>query len=92
MAPGRGIRELSMVDARRELTRLPEELAAEPATITVTRRGKPVLAILTWEDYEALTETIEILSDEDTLQQLRQGLQDVKSGNTLSWSEAKARL
>ena len=83
---------LNMVDARRELTRLPETLAANPATVTVTRRGKPVLAIMTWEDYEALSETLEIFSDDDAMSQLRRSIQDVKDGNTVPWDEAKANL
>ncbi len=41
-------RELTTVDARRELTKLPEKLAADPATVAVTRRVKPVLAIMTF--------------------------------------------
>jgi prevent-host-death family protein len=81
-----------MADARRELTRLPEKLAAQSATVTVTRRGKPVLAIMTWEDYEAIRETLEILSDEETVDQLRRSIQEVKAGNTTAWDEAKASL
>ena len=84
--------ELTMVDARRELTRLPERLSSTPATVTVTRRGKPVLAIMTWEDYEAILETLEILSNEETVDQLRRSIQEVKDGKTVSWEAAKAQL
>jgi prevent-host-death family protein len=92
MATSRETEELTMVDARRELTKLPEKLEARPATVAVTRRGKPVLAIMTWEDYEAILETLEILSDEDAVEQLRRSIQEVKEGKTVSWEEAKARL
>jgi len=54
MTTTRETKELTTVDARRELTKLPEKLGAEPATVGVTRRGKPVLAIMTWEDYQAI--------------------------------------
>jgi prevent-host-death family protein len=92
MATSRETEELTMVDARRELTKLPEKLEARPATVAVTRRGKPVLAIMTWEDYEAILETLEILSDEDAVEQLRRSIREVKEGKTVSWEEAKARL
>ena len=92
MKAPRDTEELNMVAARRELTRLPEKLATQPATVTVTRRGKPVLAIMTWEDYEAIWETLEILSDEDAVNQLRRSIQDVKEGKTLAWDEVKANL
>ena len=84
--------ELTTVAARRELTKLPEKLSANPATVTVTRRGKPVLAIMTWDDYQAIMETMEILSDKEAVGQLRRSIKEVKEGKTISWKEAKARL
>ena len=88
----RETKELSTVDARRELTRLPEELGANPATVAVTRRGKPVLAIMTWEDYQAILETMEILGDNEAIEKLCRSIQEVKAEKTISWEEAKAKL
>jgi prevent-host-death family protein len=84
--------ELTMVDARRELTKLPERLETRPATVAVTRRGKPVLAIMTWDDYDAILETLEVLSDEKAVKQLRLSVQEVKEGKAIPWEDAKARL
>jgi antitoxin YefM len=92
MATPRETRELTTVDARRELTKLPEKLESEPATVAVTRRGKPVLAIMTWEDYQAILETLEILGDNGAVEQLHRSIQDAKEGKTVPWKEAKARL
>ncbi len=84
--------ELNMVDARRGLTKLPERLEARPATVAVTRRGKPVLAIMAWDDYEAILETLEVLSDDEATEQLRHSIQEVKEGKAIPWEEAKSRL
>ncbi len=84
--------ELNMVDARRDLTKLPERLEARPATVAVTRRGRPVLAIMTWDDYETILETLEVLSDDEAIEQLQQSIQEVKEGKAISWEEAKSRL
>lgn len=92
MRAPREAEELTMVDARRQLTKLPEKLEARPATIVVTRRGKPVLAIMAWEDYEAIQETLEILNDEEAVEQLRRSVREVKEGKTIPWEEAKARV
>jgi prevent-host-death family protein len=92
MRASRETEELNMADARRELTRLPEKLAAQPATVTVTRRGKPVLAIMTWEDYEAIRETLEILGDEDAVDNLRRSIREMKAGETISWDVARSGL
>ncbi len=92
MAAIRETKELTTVDARRELTKLPEKLEAEPATVAVTRRGKPVLAIMTWEDYQAILETLEILSDNDAVEQLYRSIKEVKEGKTIPWKDAKSQL
>ncbi len=85
---------LSIGEARDRLTRLPEELAQadHPEAITVTRRGEPVLAVLSWEFYEALMETLDILGDPEQLELLRQGIRDVSDGRTVPWEQVKAGL
>jgi antitoxin YefM len=88
----RETKELTTVDARREFTKLPEKLESEPATIAVTRRGKPVLAIMTWDDYQAILETLEILGDSESVEQLSRSIKEVKEGQVISWKDAKARL
>jgi antitoxin YefM len=88
----RDIQEITTVDARRELTKLPERLEANPATVAVTRRGKPVLAIMSWVDYQAILETLEILSDDEAVQKLRRSIKEVKEGKLIPWHQAKAQL
>ncbi len=92
MSMARETKELTTVDARRELTKLPEKLAASPVTVAVTRRGKPVLAIMTWEDYQSIMETLDVLSDVDATEQLRRSIREVKEGKQIPWKQAKERL
>jgi len=92
MATVRHVEELSMVEARRQLTKLPERLDAQAGTVTVMRRGKPVLAIMTWQDYETLQETLEILSDTEAVTALRQAIREMEEGEAIPWEEAKASL
>ena len=47
---------------------------------------------MTWEDYQALLETMEILSDKEAVKQLCAGIKEVKEGKTIPWEKAKARL
>ena len=92
MTVTRETKELTTVDVRWELTKLPEKLGANPATVAVTRRGKPVLAIMTWADYQAILETMEILGDDKAVEQLRSSVKEVKEGKTILWKDAKDRL
>lgn len=85
-------KEIPITDARHELTSLPERLAKEPGAIPVTRRGKPVLAILPWEFYESLVETLEILGDSNLMESLRQGVKEAKQGKGIPWEKAKKSL
>ena len=44
----------SISEIREEITRLPERFAEDPEAVTVTRHGKPVMAILPWALYESI--------------------------------------
>lgn len=67
--------ELTMMELRQRLAQLPEELAVPESggTATITRRGKPVLAVMSWELYDSLLETLEILSDPELMAEKARG-------------------
>ena len=83
---------LPITHTRDELTSLPNRLAKEPGAVAVTQRGEPVLAILPWELYESLEETLAILGDEELMTALRQSLAEAAAGRTVPWEEVKAEL
>lgn len=75
------------------MTTLPEELEdRKDGAIAVTRRGKPVLAIMSWDFFEAIYETLEIMGDESLMRSLRQSIKDIKEGKTIPWEIAKQGL
>ena len=86
------MQDIPITAARHALTSLPERLAEEPGAVAVTRRGKPVLAILPWELYETLVETLEILEDEELMATLRQGIQEIEAGKGIPWEQAQQDL
>ena len=88
----RTTRTIGMNDARAALTRLPEELEAESGVVSVTRHGRPVLAIMTWDDYEGILETFEILKDPEAMADLRQAIQDLEGGKVRDFEEVAAEL
>ena len=78
------VTSISIIKARGRLTSLPEELERAPGAIAVTRRGAPVLAILPWDLYESIVETLEILGDEEELAALRQGIKEADAGQAIA--------
>jgi antitoxin YefM len=83
------LREISISEARNELTSLPETLNEENRTVAITRRGKPVLAVMPWELYESIMETIEIMGDKELMVSLRQAIEEVAGGKAIPWERAK---
>ncbi|GBO55339.1 hypothetical protein APA_3389 [Pseudanabaena sp. lw0831] len=83
---------IPITEARHELTSLPEKLAQQGGTLAITRRGKPVLAVMTWQHYEAILETLEIYGDANLIANLRQGIAEVKSAQGIDWELAKQEL
>ncbi len=81
---------LSIAEARRALNRLPDHFAQTPdaGAVAITRRGKPVLAVLSWAQYEALVETLDILGDEEQTAQLRRAVAEVEAGAGRMWEES----
>ncbi|MEK6814522.1 MAG: type II toxin-antitoxin system Phd/YefM family antitoxin [Nitrospirota bacterium] len=87
-------RTMPIVEARKKLTSLPEEFEKEPETdaVAVTRRGKPVLALMSWDVYESLVETLEIMGDKDLMADLRRSIREVREGKTIPWERVKKDL
>lgn len=85
---------LSIMEARKQLTSLPETLMhdGQVDVLEITRRGKPVLAVMPWELYEAVSETLEVMGDKELMAQLRQSVQEMDSGKLVSWQDAKEEL
>lgn len=85
---------MPIVEARKKLTSLPEELEhdGESDVVAVTRRGIPVLAVMPWDLYEAVTETLEVLSDKELTRELNKSIREMETGKAIPWEKAKKDL
>ena len=97
---------ISISEAQNKITQLPEQFGEEPEAVTVTRHGKPVMAILPINTYrslleqldtaleklEALEETLEILHDEELMASFREGVQELAEGKGRPWEDVKKEL
>jgi antitoxin YefM len=90
---------LSISEVQREITSLPDRFTEELEATIVTRYGKEVMAILPYHTYkalletmEALQETLEIMKDEEAVVALRESIQALERGETVSWEEVKKEL
>ena len=81
---------LTIAEAQQKLSELCNQLTDEPAIIT--KDGKPVMITFGLEQFESLMETIEIISDEEFMEELKQGIQQAEQGETITLEEFKAEL
>jgi antitoxin YefM len=86
------VKTISISKARKELSSLPRLLSKNPGAVVVTRRGKPVLAILPWELYESIVEILEILNDKKLMASLRKSIREIQAGRVFSSDEVKMKL
>ena len=86
------ITTMSLKELRPELPKVIAKIDGKLDRYIVTKRGKPVIVMLSVEDYESLMETLDILADSKAMTDLRKGEDDIRKGRTHSWAEIKASL
>jgi antitoxin YefM len=85
------MQKIPITEARNKFMKLPDQ-AAKDQILAITRRNKEVMAVMSWELYEGLLETLEVLSDPELMKQLRTAIEDVRTSRTRSLSDAYERL
>jgi hypothetical protein len=51
-----------------------------------------VLAVLSWDLYESVIETMEIMSDPEMMAAFRQGVKEMQEGKAIPWEQVKREL
>ena len=74
---------------RTHLAELLDEVADRREHVTVTRHGRPAAVLIPVDEYEALEETAEILSDADTLAAIRRGIDDLAAGDVVPLEQVR---
>ena len=81
---------ITATDARNRFADLIKD--AQREVVQITQHNKPAAAVLSWEIYESLIETLEVLSDEDLMEKIRRGEADIREGRSYEWEEVKREL
>lgn len=77
---------------RSRLSQLLSDVADRRDHVLVTRNGRPAAALVPIDEYEALEETAEILSDPDALAALEAGLAELSRDETLTLEDLRREL
>lgn len=85
-------RTVPFTEARASLSELLDEVDAKQDHVVITRNGKPVALLMSMSEWESWEETIEVLSDEELMEDLRRSEEDVQAGRVHDWDEVKRDL
>lgn len=77
---------------RSNLAKLLSDVADRRDHVLVTRNGKPAAVVIPVDEYDALEETAEILSDPEAIAALEAGLAELERGEVVELSELRAEL
>jgi prevent-host-death family protein len=77
---------------RSRLSELLGDVADRRDHVLVTRNGKPAAALVPIDEYEALEETAEILSDPETLAAIEAGLAELAREETVTLTDLRHEL
>jgi antitoxin YefM len=74
----------SLTDTRDRLSEIVDSVATSGEAFTITKHGRPMAVILSYDEYESLIETLNVYSDADTMAAIeearREALEDADEG------------
>ena len=79
-------------ELRSDLSHFIDRVADLREHAIVTRHGRPAAVLVPVDEYEALEETAEILSDADTLRAIDEGRREVDAGETVTLADLRQDL
>ncbi len=83
---------LSLADARANLSRIVDSAVTTHERFDVTRNGSRVAVVMSADDYDALLETVDILSRPDEVEAIRQGIVDLETGMVSSADDVREAM
>lgn len=79
-------------EAKARIAELADRVAREHDHFTLTRNGRAEVMLISVAEYESMQETLDVLSDDETLADLRQSREDFAAGDTFSAAEVREEL
>ena len=86
------MKTITLKALRPGLPRVVDAVESKLDRYIVTRRGRPVMMLISPEDYEGLLETIEVLSDKSAAKRIRKSWKEARDGKTVSLEALRKRL
>lgn len=83
---------IPITEAKTRIAELADRVAREHDHFTITRNGRADVMLISVAEYESMQETLDILTDDDTMADLRQSREDFARGDVHSADDVRAEL
>lgn len=83
---------LPLATVKNTLSAVVDQVEGTHERVTITRKGIPAAVLISPADLAALEETLDVLSDPQTLQRLRESREDIARGDVLDSGQLRAML
>jgi len=83
---------IPITEAKARIAELADRVAREHDHFTITRNGRADVMLISVAEYESMQETLDLLSDDEALADLRQSREDFSAGDTFTVDEVRAEL
>ena len=71
----------ALSEARERLSEIIDDVATTGADLVITKHGRPMAVVIGYDEYESLIETLNILSDPNTMSALAEAESDLDAGD-----------
>ena len=78
---------IPITEARAKLPKIIKDADERLDRTVITSNGRPAAVIMSYDEYESWEETLEILSDPETVQVLRKADEELAHGKTFSFEQ-----
>ncbi len=77
----------SATEVRKDFFDILDQVERSSVPYTITKAGKPIVVMMSAEEYESWQETLDIMSDPELVAGIKEGLDDLKHGRTNTFEE-----
>ena len=82
-------RLVTATEARKNFFQLIKIAGKPGSNVTITLEGEVPVVMMSADEFEGWMETLEIMSDPQLVQDIKEGMEDVKAGRVIPWETVK---
>lgn len=86
------MRTLPLAEMKAKLSALLSDVEREHEQITVTRNGVPSAVVISADEWESLQETLDVLSDQEAVADLKEANRNISEGDLLGTDDVIAEF